>query len=180
MAVTILLLMLVYNSSGVKDLLFAVGFFGGMRSRGLEMNRTIVTLFALLFFAVPAFPKTRDVHPVKGVYPVSCDDLWVAVKETLGDKGNYALSSVNDLSLHASFIVVGDLILFTDRVTLYPKENGCTVKTDIGEVGAENTNWRQFHSRLDRTLGRLQAAKAKNSPPPSAATPPATPHPDHP
>lgn len=123
------------------------------------MTRSIIAAIAIFCFAVPAFPKTKDLHPVKGVYPVSCDDLWVAVKSTLSDRGNYSLSSVNDLSLHASFIVVGDLILFTDRVTLYPKDNGCTIKADFGEVGAENTNWRQFHSRLDRRLGMQQAAK---------------------
>jgi hypothetical protein len=118
----------------------------------------------LLVFCVPTYAKSKSLDPVKGVYPVSCDDLWAAVKDTLGNKSNYALSSVNDLELHASFIVVGDLILYTDRVTLFPKEGGCTIKAEIGEVGAENTNWREFHKRLGKSLARLQAAKATGAP----------------
>lgn len=137
--------------------------------------KTFLVALLLLVFSVSTFAKSKSLDPVKGVYPVSCDDLWLAVKNTLGDKGNYALASVNDLELHASFTVVGDLIVYTDRVTLYPKEGGCTIKEDFGEVGAENTNWRAFHKRLGHSLAGLQAAKSAGAPKsPGATTSPVT------
>jgi len=100
---------------------------------------------------------------------MSCDDLWVAVKDTLGNKSDYSLASVNDLDLHASFLVVGDLIVYTDRVTLFVKGDGCAIKEDIKEVGAENPNTRQFHKRLEKTLEKLQMAKAAGTPKPAEA-----------
>lgn len=137
--------------------------------------KTVVAALVLLVFSIPTFAKSKSVDPVKGIYPISCDDLWIAVKATLGNKSNYALASVNDLELHASFTVVGDLILYTDRVTLYPKEGGCTIKAEISEVGAENVNWRAFHKRLGQSLTKLQAAKSTDAPKsPGATTSPVT------
>lgn len=133
------------------------------------MIRAIALALCILSLAVPASPKTKDVRAVKGVYPVSCDDLWVAVKDTLGNKSNYSLASVNDLDLHASFIVVGDLILYTDRVTLYQKNGGCAIREEIKEVGAENPNTRAFNSRLEKSLERLQMAKAAGASKPADA-----------
>lgn len=103
-------------------------------------------------------------HSVKGVYPVSCDDLWSAIKDTVRNPNNYGLSSLNDLDLRASFVVIGDSFHYTDRVSLIEKNGGCQMKTDIGDIGAENTNFRQFRTRVQRSLGRMQSAKAKDAP----------------
>lgn len=127
------------------------------------MTRTIAAALVFLSLAVPAFSKPIEVHANKGVYPVSCDDLWAAVKDTIKNRDNYGLSSLNDLDLKASFIVIGDPFLYTDRVGLLEKNGGCEMKTDIGDIGAENTNYRQFRTRVQRSLGRLQEAKTKGS-----------------
>lgn len=95
------------------------------------------------------------------MYPVSCDDLWIAVKDTIHNRSNYGLSAVNDLSLPASFVVVGDSFLYSDRVALIDKNPGCEMKTDIGDIGSENTNYRQFRSRVEHTLGKQLSAKSK-------------------
>jgi len=128
------------------------------------MIRTVAAALLVLIVAVPAFAKSKEIHAVKGVYPVSCDDLWAAVKDTIHNHNNYGLSSVNDLDLSASFVVVGDSFVYDDKVALIQKGNGCEMKTDIGDIGAENTNYRQFRSRVERSLGRLQAAKATTAP----------------
>jgi hypothetical protein len=128
------------------------------------MTRNIAFALGALLWTVPAFSKPNDVHRVKDVYLVSCDDLWVAVKDTLHNRSNYGLSSVNDLDLRASFIVIGDRFLYTDRVALVEKNGGCEMKIDVGDIGAENTNWRQFRSRVERSLAKLQSAKAKDAP----------------
>lgn len=131
------------------------------------MTRTLAALFLILLLAIPSFAKTKEMHAVKGVYPVSCDDLWSAVKETLHDHDNYGLGGVNDLDLRASFVVIGDLWVQTDRVALVQKGSGCEMRTDIFDMGAENTNYRQFRTRVQRVLARMESAKEKTPPQPA-------------
>lgn len=127
------------------------------------MIRTVALTLAMLSLATPAFSKTKDLHAVKGVYSVSCDDLWTAVKDTIQNRVNYGLNSVNDLDLRASFVVIGDRFLYTDRVALVEKNGGCEMKMDIGDIGAENTNFRQFRTRVEHSLTRQESAKTKEA-----------------
>jgi hypothetical protein len=119
------------------------------------MLKFVITSFLMLFIAAPALAKPRD------VYQVSCDDLWGAVKDTLSNPNNYGISSVNDLEQKASFVVIGDLVVYTDRVALTAKDGGCAMRTTILEDGPDNPDWRQFHHRVERSLAKLQAAKPK-------------------
>ena len=50
-----------------------------------------VSLF-LLLASLPAIAKPTD------VYPVSCNQLWTAVKDTLDTPHNYSILSENDLT----------------------------------------------------------------------------------
>ena len=133
---------------------------------GDEMTRTIAAIFVILLLAVPSHAKTKELHSVKGIYPVSCDDLWSAVKETLRNHDNYGLGSLNDLDLRASFVVIGDLWVQTNRVALIEKGNGCEMKADVADIGAENTNYRQFRGRVQRALARMLSAKERTPPEP--------------
>ncbi|MGA7651360.1 MAG: hypothetical protein WBW68_02780 [Terracidiphilus sp.] len=128
------------------------------------MTRTIAAALVMLSLAIPAFSRDKGIRAVKGVYPVSCDDLWAAVKITVQNHENYGLSSVNDLDLRASFIVIGDRFLYEDKVALFERNGGCEMKMDIGDIGAENTNFRQFRSRVERSLDKQESAKAKEPP----------------
>jgi hypothetical protein len=109
----------------------------------------------MLIVAASALGKPAD------VYQVSCDDLWAAVKDTLNSPGNYGISSINDAEKKASFVVIGDLVVYTDKVALTPTEDGCAMKATILEDGPDNPDWRQFHHRLARSLAKLLAAKSK-------------------
>ena len=119
------------------------------------MPKFLITSFLVLVIAAPALAKPRD------VYPVSCNDLWAAVKDTLGDTRNYGILSMNDIAQKASFIVVGNLTTYTDKVALTAGDGGCAMKATILEVGSDNPDWRQFHNRLAKSLAKLQAAKPK-------------------
>ena len=119
------------------------------------MLKSLITSVLMLFVAASALAKPRD------VYLVSCDDLWGAVKDTLNNPGNYGISSVNDVEQKASFVVIGDLVVYTDKVALTAKGGGCAMKTSILEDGPDNPDWRQFHHRVERSLAKLQAAKPK-------------------
>jgi hypothetical protein len=127
------------------------------------MRKFLVTSFLMLVVAAPALAKPKD------VYPVSCDDLWAAVKDTLNNTNNYTITSTNDLALRISFTVVGNLTAYTDRVVLTPAEGGCSMQASISEVGPAGSDWIQFHHRLAKSLTKLQAAKPKPTAPATGA-----------
>lgn len=118
------------------------------------MTKCLVTAALILVFAAPAMAAPRD------FFPVSCDDLWAAVNVTLSDAGNYSVSSIDDVNKKAAFIVVGELIVYTDTVALIARDNGCQAKLTIKEVGAENSNYRSFRKRLVKSLAKVEAAKS--------------------
>jgi hypothetical protein len=119
------------------------------------MRKFLILSVFFLVVVAPAVAKSAD------AYPVSCNDLWAAVTDTLSNPHNYGILSKNDLDLKASFTVIGNLNPYTDRVALTAKDGGCTIKTTILEVGSDNTDWLQFHRRIAQSLAKLQAAKSK-------------------
>jgi len=119
------------------------------------MSKFLIASFFLLVVTAPALAKSRD------VYPVSCGDLWAAVHDTLDNPHNYVILSMNDVERRASFTVVGNLTAYTDKLALTATEGGCTMKATILQVGAADSDWRQFHHRLGRSLAKVQAAKPK-------------------
>jgi hypothetical protein len=122
------------------------------------MLKYLFTSFLILIVAGPAFAKPKD------VYPVSCADLWVAVKDTLDNPGNYGIMSISDSTQQASFIVVGNLTQYTDRIALTAKDGGCAMKESFLEVGSDNGDLRQFNHRVEKSLAKVQAAKPKQAP----------------
>jgi hypothetical protein len=119
------------------------------------MRNFLITSFYLLVVAAPALANSKD------VYPVSCGDLWAAVHDTLDNPHNYVILSMNDVERKASFTVVGNLTAYADSVALTAKDGGCAMKATFLEVGADDSDWRQFHHRLERSLAKFQAAKPK-------------------
>ena len=119
------------------------------------MLKFLITSFFMLVVAAPALAKPKD------VYPVSCDVLWAAVHDTLDNPRNYGILSINDAGQKASFTVVGNLTPYTDKVALTATDGGCAMKAAFLEVGADNSDWLQFHHRLVRSLAKLQAAMPK-------------------
>jgi len=110
-----------------------------------------------MLVVVPAHAKSKD------VYPVSCDTLWTAVKDTLAAPHVYGIMSMNDEAQKASFFFIGDLDPFTDRIALTAKGASCEIKSTFLELGPDNLEWRQFHHRVARSLSKLQAAKPKSA-----------------
>jgi hypothetical protein len=120
-----------------------------------DMVKTLITSFLILIVAAPALAKSKD------VYPVPCDALWAAVKDTLDNPRNYGIISMDDAGQRASFVVVGNLTQYTDRVALTSRDGGCAMKATFLEVGPDNADWLQFHRRFEKSLTKLQAAKPK-------------------
>jgi hypothetical protein len=120
------------------------------------MIRTVLAVFVTLFWVIPANAKSN-----RDVYPVSCDVLWTAVKNTLENPKDYGVLSVNDLQYRASFVVVGNLVMYTDRLALTERDNGCAMKLSMSQVGADNSDERGFRKRFGKALAKLQAAKPR-------------------
>ena len=122
------------------------------------MLKLFVTSLFGLVLATPALAKPA------GLYPVSCDNLWAAVKDTLDNPGNYAIQSMDDARQRASFIIVGSMSHYTQRVVLTIKDGGCLANATIYEIGADNDEWRRFQHRLAKSVAKLQAAKPQAGP----------------
>ena len=120
----------------------------------------ITTLFGLVL-AAPALAKPA------GLYPVTCDNLWAAVKDMLNNPSNYAVLSMDDAGHRASFAIVGSMSHYTQRVALSVEDGGCLANVIIYEIGPDNDEWRLFHHRLAKSVAKLHAAKPKAE---SAAT----------
>lgn len=129
------------------------GFRFQLASRSSTMLKFLITSLFGLVLAVPALAKPA------GVYPVSCDNLWVAVKDMLDNPSNYAVESMDDAGQRASFIIVGSTPHYTQRVALSVKDGGCLANATIYEIGADNDEWRLFHHRLAKSVVKLQATK---------------------
>jgi hypothetical protein len=125
------------------------------------MFKFLIASFFVLAVAAPAPAKAQD------IFPISCNDLWAGVKDTLDNPRNYGVMWTDDARQKVWFVVVGDLGQFTEKVALRAKDGGCAMKADLLELGPSNDDWRQFHHRLVRSLAKLKAAKPK---PAGAAT----------
>jgi hypothetical protein len=79
----------------------------------------------------------------------------------LSEARDYGILSMNDVEHKASFTIIGSLTVYTDRIALMPKDGGCAMKATFIQEGPDDSDWRQFHHRLERSLAKLQAAKPK-------------------
>jgi len=127
------------------------------------MPRVFSVLLAL-FVAVPAYAKSK-----RDVYPMPCDVLWSAVKNTLENPKDYGLLAVNDLTLRASFMVVGNLVRYTDRVALSEEDGSCRMDLRMLQVGPDNSDERGFRHRLKRSLAKVQTLKSRSAGEPQPA-----------
>ena len=120
------------------------------------MRKFLITSFLMLVFVAPALAKSRD------VYPVSCADLWAAVKDSLHNPHDYGILSMNEAEQKVSFTIIGSLTVYTDRIALTAKDGGCAMKATFIQEGPDDSDWLQFHHRLERSLAKLQASKPKS------------------
>jgi hypothetical protein len=92
-----------------------------------------------------------------------CESLWAAVRNTLENRKDYGVLTENDLSLRASFIVVGNLVQYTNRIALTEQESGCRMDLRMLQVGSDNSDERGFRKRLKKELAKLEAVKPNSS-----------------
>ena len=135
------------------------------------MMRTKLVIMALMSLAValPAFAKTY-----KNAYPVSCGQVWDAVKSTLANPENYKVEKSDDTQMTASYQpkhsvhvdVSGVLLQRMNHVTLVSKGAGCEMDVVSNYSGWGHQDQGDFKKRVDEFL-----IKPKTATPAEAAKP---------
>ena len=116
------------------------------------MGKTLAVVIFFFLSSVSSFAKEHD------VYPMSCDALWSAVKDTLGNQNDYSVIALDEAGQKASFVVVGETTPYRDMVALAARDHLCAMKLTILQVGPDNSDERGFRKRLGKALAKLQAA----------------------
>jgi hypothetical protein len=122
-----------------------------------------------LALALPTFGKTY-----KSTYPIPCNEVWGAVKDTLGNPESYDVVESDDTKMTASYNVKhavhanisGAVLQRTNKVTLVTTGKGCEMQVVSNFSGWEHDDKGDFKKRVDEFL-----AKPKASVPPEAAKP---------
>jgi len=132
-------------------------------------TRLAVAVFLSATLGLLALGKTY-----KSTLPVPCNEVWAAVKETLGNPENYNVESSDDAKMTAAYHVKhtvhvnvsGAILQRTNHVTLIPKGATCEMDVVSNFSGWEHNDREDFKKRVDEAL-----AKAKGAPPSEPAKP---------
>lgn len=125
--------------------------------------RVLFLALMSLVLALPAFGRTY-----KTSYPVSCNQVWGAVKNTLSSPDNYAVVESDDAKMTASYNVKhsvhanvsGAVLQRTNHVTLVPKGEGCEMQVVSNYSGWEHDDKGDFKKRVDEFLAKPKAPVA--------------------
>jgi hypothetical protein len=125
------------------------------------MARSLVVTLLTLILAFPAFGKTY-----KTTYPNTCSDLWPAVKDTLGNKDEYAQVKIFDADMRADYQpkhsvhvdITGTLMQRMNHVALVPKGTNCEMQVVSNWSGWGHEDQGDFKKRVDATLAKPKAA----------------------
>jgi hypothetical protein len=117
------------------------------------MIKSVVAALLLLILAAPALANAH-----KDTYPVSCSELWPAVKDTL-HMSNYILIASDDTAMTASYTVGNSLRQRTNSVALSAQGTSCEMTVQSAYRGLAHDDAGDFKKRVDDSLAKLKAAK---------------------
>jgi len=121
------------------------------------MGRMTVAALMLVIFAGSAFAK---VH--KDTYPVACNVLWPAVKDTLRNSGKYGILGMDSGEMTATYSMgIGSIgQKRVNSVVLNVKgDSSCEMQTQSGFSGLGNNDAGDFKKRVDDSLAKQQASQ---------------------
>jgi hypothetical protein len=119
---------------------------------GKAMKRTIRTLLAVLALcATSAIGKTH-----KDLFPVPCNRLWPAVKDTLRNSGKYGIIGIDNAEMTASYIIGGTLGgKRINSVVLNARGSDCELQTQTAFSGYAHNDAFDFKMRIEESLVKL-------------------------
>jgi hypothetical protein len=121
------------------------------------MRRLAGVAAVLLLVVGSGFAK---VH--RDMYPVGCNVLWPAVKDTLRNSGKYGIMGMDSTEMTATYTMgigaVGQKRV--NSVVLNTKgDNSCEMVVQSGYSGLTNDDAGDFKKRVDKSLAQLQSAQ---------------------
>jgi len=131
-------------------------------------TRFVIAAATILAMALPAAAKTY-----KNNYSEPCSAVWSAVRDTLSNQDNYAVTQTDDAQMTATYDVKhaahvnisGALLQRANRVKLVANgAGGCEMQVISNYSGWEHNDQGDFKQRVDDALTRLKAAPAAESP----------------
>ncbi len=132
--------------------------------------KSVVVALLLLALALPAFGKTS-----KNTYPVSCPELWGAVKDVLSVAENYNVQESNDTLMTAAYkvkhavhvTVTGAVLQRTNHVALVSKGTECEMQVKSNYSGFEHDDSGDFRKRVEESFAKLKEPKPAEPAPPA-------------
>jgi hypothetical protein len=126
----------------------------------------VVLQAVILLLAPVAMAKTH-----KDNYPVSCDVLWKAVKDTIRNSGQYGIVGIDNTEMSISYVIGGTLGGKRINSVVLNKlpNNTCEMQTQTAYSGLIHNDAGDFKKRVDEAL-----AKQASTPAPDKTAPPAT------
>ena len=123
-------------------------------------TRLAIVLLMSSALALPAFGKTY-----KSTYDVPCGEVWNAVKDTLGNPDNYAVTESDDTKMTASYdvkhaahvTITGAVLQRKNHVTLVSKGAACEMQVVSNYSGFEHNDREDFKKRVDESLAKLKS-----------------------
>jgi hypothetical protein len=104
------------------------------------MRNFAVVLLLAFISVVPLSAKTH-----KDVYPLSCANLWPAVKDTLRNSGKYGILGIDNNEMTASFVIGGTLGgKRINSVVLNGKPDSCELQVQTAYSGLEHNDAGDF------------------------------------
>jgi len=133
-----------------------------MKRAGTWIAHTLVFGALVFVLTMPVFGRTTKV-----LYPNSCEELWGAVKDTLGNPENYNVETTDDSHMYAIYqpkhtvhvTITGALVQRKNHVTLVPKASGCEMQIVSNYSGFEHDDRGDFKKRVDDSLTKSKASK---------------------
>jgi hypothetical protein len=119
----------------------------------MSIRLHFAALLAVFLIAAPAFGKSHN-----DAHGLTCDELWSAVKDTLGNQGNYIISSMSEENQTARFVIVGTPQHMTNSVALVAKSKGCQMKISAPFDGLGIDEDGVFRNRVAHVLSKRKAA----------------------
>src|ERR1035441_5385798 len=116
--------------------------------------KIVVVTLMLIALAVPALAKTY-----KNTYPVTCNHVWSAVKETLSNEGNYKIQSSDDAQMtavyqpkHSVHVDISGVLLLQrlNHVILVSKGAGCEMQVVSNYSGWGHEDQGDFKKQIGR------------------------------
>ena len=118
----------------------------------MRKHCVLLVVSALMWLGPFAFAKTH-----REVYQVSCDQLWIAVKDVVRNSGKYGIIGIDNQEMSISYNIGGGLGgKRINSVVLNRKgEDACEMQLQTAFSGLAHNDAGDFKQRLQEALGRM-------------------------